>query len=395
MKKINLFYFLCLCLYTLNGQHSNDIVAKIDRIDSEILNEERELLVYVPKGNSNQTYAVVYLLDGDSHFHSVVALIEQLSPIRRNMMCPKMIVVGISNTDRNRDLTPTKGELPNSGGGANFISFIEKEVIPHIDSKYPTKPYRMFIGHSLGGLTVVNTLVHKPNLFNAYVAIDPSMSWNHKNLLTKIKNTTFNEKYANKTLFLAIANTMSEDMDIVSVQKDTTSRTKHIRAILELDSYLKKDTQKKMSYKGTYYEDDDHGSIPLIAAYDALRYIFDFYRFTLKSEDYFNPKIDVLTKVQNYYKRLSNGFGIEMKPDQLYINGIGFMLLENKQFKKAAEAFKLNIKNHPENFGVYDSMGDFYVAIGNTKKAIENYKKAVSLNIDSYAKYKLKELEKE
>ena len=382
-------------MYTLNGQHSNDIVAKIDRIDSEILNEERKLLIYVPKRNSNKTYPVVYLLDGDSHFHSVVALIRQLGPKNRNTMCPEMIVVGISNTHRNRDLTPTKGELSNSGGGANFMSFIEKELIPHIDSKYPTKPYRVFIGHSLGGLTVVNTLVHSPHLFNAYVAIDPSMWWNDKNLLTQIKNTTFNEKYANKTLFLAIANTIRKDMDIVNVQKDTTVTTRHIRALLELDSYLNKDTQKKVSYKGTYYEDDDHGSIPLIAEYDALRYIFDFYRFRLQDEDYLNPKIDVLVKVQKYYKRLSKGFGIEIKPAQLYINEIGFTLLEKEQFKKAAQAFELNVKNYPENFGVYDAMGDFYVAIGNTKKAIENYKKAVLLNIDSYSKYKLKELEKE
>lgn len=395
MKKISVFYFLCLCLYTVNGQHSNDIVAKTDYIDSEILNEERRLLIHVPKGNSNKTYPVVYVLDGDSYFHSVVALIQQLSLISRNNICPKMIVVGIPNTHRNRDLSPTKGELPNSGGGANFMSFIEKELIPHIDSKYPTKPYRIFIGHSLGGLTVMNTLIHTPHLFNAYVAIDPSMWWNNKNLLTKVKSTLLDEKYANKTLFLAIANTMSEDMDIVSVQKDTTSTTRHIRAILELDSYLKKDTQKNLSYKGKYYEDDNHGSVPLIAEYDALRYIFGFYRFKLKDEDYLNPKIDVLAKVQNYYRRLSKGFGIEMKPDQLYINDIGFKLLEKKQFKKASEAFKLNIKNHPENFGVYDSMGDFYVAIGNTKKAIENYKKSVSLNIDSYSKYKLKELEKE
>jgi predicted alpha/beta superfamily hydrolase len=395
MKKISILSFLCFCLYTVNGQHSNDIVAKIDRIDSEILNEERKLLIHVPKGNSNKTYPVVYVLDGDSHFHSVVALIRQLGPENRNTMCPEMIVVGIPNTHRNRDLSPTKGELPGSGGGANFMSFVEKELIPHIDSKYPTKPYRVFIGHSLGGLTVMNALVHTPDLFNAYVAIDPSMWWDHKNLLNQIKRTSFNEKYANKTLFLAIANTMNKDMDTLSVQKDTTATTKHIRAILELDSYLKKDTQKNLSYKGKYYEDDDHTSVPLIAEYDALRYIFEFYRFRLKSEDYLNPEIDVLAKVQNYYKRLSIGFGIEMKPDQLYINDIGFTLLENKQFKKAAEAFNLNIKNHPESFGVYDSMGDFYVAIGNTKKAIENYKKAVSLNIDSYAKYKLKELEKE
>jgi tetratricopeptide (TPR) repeat protein len=221
------------------------------------------------------------------------------------------------------------------------------------------------------------------------------MHWNNEKLLHKIKNTTLNEKYANKTLFLAIANTMSKGMDTLGVQKDTTATTKHIRAILELNSYLKKDTQKNLSFQGKYYKGDDHGSIPFIAEYDALRYIFDFYKFKLTNEDYSNPEIDVLGKIQNYYKRLSKGFGIEMKPDQLYINELAYNLLEYEQFEKAAQVFKLNIKNYPESFSVYDSMGDFYVAIGNKEKAIENYKKSVSLNIDSYSKYKLIELEKE
>ncbi|WP_430412658.1 alpha/beta hydrolase-fold protein [Kordia sp.] len=395
MKKIIVSYFLCFCLYNANGQSSNDIIAKIDYIDSEILNEERKVLIYVPKDTPEKTYPVIYLLDGDAHFHSVVAIMRQLSPIHRNVILPEMMIVGISNTKRTRDLTPTKGELPGSGGGANFISFVEKELIPHINATYPTKPYRVFIGHSLGGLTVMNTLIHTPNLFNAYVAIDPSMHWNKKKLLHQIKNTTLDKKYANKTLFLGIANTMRKDMDTVSVQKDTTASTKHIRAILELNSYLRKDTQKYLSFKGKYYADDDHGSIPFIATYDALRYIFDFYKFKLTNEAYSNPEIDILGKIQNYYKRLSKGFGIEMKPDQRYINELGYTLLEYEQFEKAAQVFKLNVKNYPENFSVYDSMGDFYIAIGNKEKAIENYKKSVSLYVDSYSKYKLIELEKE
>lgn len=398
MKKINIFFFLCFCLYNLQGQNSNDVViGKIDRIDSEILNEQRKVLVYVPKDKAyeKKTYPVVYLLDGDAHFYSVVGMIHQLSSVNGNTVYPKMIIVGISNTNRTRDLTPTKGKSANSGGGENFISFIEKELIPHIDSNYPTKAYRTFIGHSLGVLTVMNTLLHKPYLFNAYVAIDPSMWWNNKNLLNLIKNTTFNEQYANKTLFLGIANTMSKDMDTIRVQKDTTSTTRHIRAILELNSYLNTDSQKKLSFKGKYYEDDDHGSVPLIAEYDALRYIFDFYRFKLENEDYLNPEIDILAKVENYYKRLSKGFGIEMKPDEKYVNDLGYNLLKKEQFKKAKQIFELNIKNYPENFNVYKSMGDIYVAIGNNEKAIENYKKSYSLKEDSFLEDKIIELEKE
>ena len=344
------------------------------------------------------------MLDGDAHFSSVVGMIQQLSPVNGNTICPKMIVVGIPNTNRTRDLTPTKASLDppmvdsmmvaDSGGGDKFISFIEKELIPYIDSKYPTDSYRMFIGHSFGGLTVMNTLIYKPELFNSYVAIDPAMWWDNKKLLNKIKNTVFDEKYSKKSLYLAIANTMSKSMDTISVLKDTTFTTKHIRANLELNKVLNNDKKKQLSFNGKYYKDDNHGSVPLIAEYDALRYIFDFYTLKLEMDDYFNPTSDIVARYENHYKQLSKEFGREIKPEDDMINGLGYQFMNMKQYKKAEQFFKLNVKNYPESFDVYDSLGDLYVAIGNKEKAIESYKKSLSLDKNATSKNKLEALEK-
>lgn len=133
-----------------------------------------------------------------------------------------MIVVGIPNTNRTRDLAPTKG-IPHpfidsamiaaSGGGEAFMEFMKKELIPHIEANYPTTPYRMLIGHSLGGITAMSALVNHTDLFNSYVSIDPSMWWSDQQLLKEIKGNANPEKYKNKSLFLGIANTMSEGMD--------------------------------------------------------------------------------------------------------------------------------------------------------------------------------------
>ncbi|NRD22737.1 alpha/beta hydrolase [Winogradskyella litoriviva] len=401
MKNLIFILFLCFSISNIHGQTKNDIViGKIETIESKVLNEQRRILVYVPENATHpnykqKSYPVVYLLDGDAHFYSVVGLIKQLSSVNGNTLCPKMIVVGISNTNRTRDLTPTKGERANSGGGENFMSFIKNELIPHIDSNYPTLNFRTFIGHSLGGLTVMNTLLNQPDLFNAYVAIDPSMWYNNKNLLSKIKTSTFNETYKNKTLFLGIANTMHKDMDTIRIKKDTTASTRHIRAILELNMFLKDSQEKHLSFKSKYYEDDDHGSVPLIAEYDALRYIFKFHRFKLHRDDYLNPEVNLVAKVEAYYKKLSQGFGIEIKPDEEYVNNLGYQLLNNNAFKKSEQIFKLNIKNYPESFNVYDSIGDLYMAIGDKEKAIENFKKSVFINEKSYSKAKLLELEKD
>ena len=80
--------------------------------------------------------------------------------------------------------------------------------MPHIDSLYPTAPYRMFIGTSFGGLTVMNTLIHHTNLFNAYVAIEPTMYWDNQKLLKEAKKTLANTNYSGVSLFLGIANSL-------------------------------------------------------------------------------------------------------------------------------------------------------------------------------------------
>lgn len=126
--------------------------------------------MYVPNGGnallSAQKYPVVYLLDGNRHFQSVVGIIQQFSQVNGNTLCPEMIVVGIPDTVRERDLTPTKpgddpflkelGPLRATGGGDAFLSFMEKELMLYVNSKYLAQPYKILIGHSSGGLTVMN-----------------------------------------------------------------------------------------------------------------------------------------------------------------------------------------------------------------------------------------------
>lgn len=394
MKRLPLFILIGLyCFYSKAQINDAITIGTTDSIFSTILDEQRKFLVHVPNSSdgsvySKKNYPVVYLLDGDAFFLSVVATINHLS---KNQMCPQMIVVGISNTNRNRDLTPTKGELDppfldstfvaNTGGGEKFLSFIEKELIPKIESKYPTEPYRMFIGHSFGGLEVMHAFVHQPQLFSSFIAIDPSMSWSNQVLLKKIKSMSFNESHQNKALYLGIANTMAEELDSISVLKDTSIDTEHIRSNLELNSYLKIQTQLK--YKGKFYPAESHGSLPFIAQYDAFRFLFDFYELRFDMQDFINPETDIVNKVVNHYKKLSTVFGREVKPEEQFVNGLGYEFLQMQQLKVSEQFFKMNVINFPDSFNVYDSIGDYYDAHGDKEKAIESYKKALLLNKDS------------
>lgn len=412
MKQINFrdnflvffnFNVILLCCVLLFGNHSNAqnknqiTIGTIDSISSKVLNEQRKIWIHLPrsvqyKGFSAQKYPVVYLLDGDAHFSSVVGMIEELSEINGNTICPEMIVVGIPNTNRTRDLTPThsdidlpfvnKGLSEQSGGGEKFTEFLKKELIPYIDSKYPTAPYKTLIGHSFGGLTVMNIFTNHTNLFNSYVAIDPSMWWDHEKFLKETTKTLATKNLANVSLFLGVANTMEDDMDLLKVRKDTSIITKHIRSALDLNDFLSQNKKSNLQYQYKYYQDDNHSSIPLIATYDALRFLFAFNQLKLSIGEQMNFNKAVFTKIEKHYENVSKHLGYKVNIPEQVVNVYGYQALSQKDNDLAGYLFKLNVLNYPESPNTYDSLGDFYEANGDKKNAIANYQKTLVLDKD-------------
>jgi uncharacterized protein len=234
MKRIQCFFPFLFAAILTYGQGNKQIVIGVrDTIFSKVLDEKRTLLVHLPLTEPDvfapgQKYPVVYVLEGESLFYSVVAISEQLSGGSGNYMYPKMIVVGIMNTDRTRDLTPTHSTnstvmpsflLSNSGGGEKFLSFFRNELIPHIDSTYAAAPFRVIIGHSFGGLTAIHALMKHQGLFNSVVAIDPSMWWDNQKFLEASKAALLKNSYAGYSLFMAIANSMSKNLTLQTAPK--------------------------------------------------------------------------------------------------------------------------------------------------------------------------------
>lgn len=413
MMKLNahfhrlLFLLLMVGTFAANAQDNHVVIGAIDSLHSNILGEQRKIWVHVPDGGaksiySPQRYPVVYLLDGDGHFSSVVGMIQQLSTGGNNN-CPKMIVVAIPNTDRTRDLTPTHVDADppfmdsvfckTSGGGENFIAFMEKELMPYIEANYPAAPYKMLIGHSFGGLAVMQTFVHHTDLFSAYICIDPSMWWDQQKLLQQTQQVLAEKKFEGKSLYLGIANTLEESMDINTVQKDTSVDSRHIRSILALQAAFEKNPKNGLKYSGKYYPDDTHGSVPFITQYDALRFFFDFFPLKLSSKDFTDSTIVLADKYQQHFARLSQKMGYQIKPDEAEINFIGYEFLRLKHFKKAEGLFKLNVDNYPESYNVYDSYGDYFIAVKDNANAIVQLKKALALKENTGSRKKLEELE--
>jgi predicted alpha/beta superfamily hydrolase len=170
----------------LYNQISNDVHV----IHSGILNQDRQIYIHVPKLDSvdkNKPLPVLYLLDGENHFHIISAYIEYL---RHWKVIPPTIVVGIINVDRVKDLTPThslinfegkvNANYKTSGGNEPFLNFIQQELIPYIDSAFKPSSFKIFAGHSFGGLTTINCMLTRTVLFDAYIAVSPSLWFGNK-----------------------------------------------------------------------------------------------------------------------------------------------------------------------------------------------------------------------
>lgn len=403
MKKLLLCCLFAAIAAGAKGQNKGQIViGKIDSIYSQILNEPRKIWIYTPdmtSPGSNQRYPVIYLLDGDAHFASVAGMVQQLSQVNGNNVLPQMIVVAIPNTNRTRDLTPThiNSDLPMmdsnasraTGGGEIFISFIEKELIPYVDTAYPTAPYRVLIGHSFGGLTVMNTLASHKNLFSAYIAIDPSMWYDKEKFLKTTMSQLEKGNFSGKRLFIGIANTLPAGTTLKKARSDTNADTRHIRSIFTLHEYLEGNKKNGLKYAGKYYSGDNHGTVPLITEYDGLRFIFDYYQLNLSLHDYIDSSGAVVDKLKKHYHVVSEEMGYKVAPDEQAINAFGYDAINRGFFNKAASLFQLNIENYPASGNVYDSYGDLFAAKKDTQNAILNYKKALAIQQLPQTQYKL------
>ncbi|WP_316847911.1 alpha/beta hydrolase [Pedobacter psychrodurus] len=207
---MKLYFLIAGYLFFLSSasfaQTQNDskpfVLGKTEQIHSIELNETRTLNIYLPEGysrDSTNTYPVIYLLDGSANedFIHIAGLVQFLTMIEK---MPKAIVVGIANIDRKRDFTfPTtvKKDLidyPTTGKSEKFIAFIEKELQPFIAEKYKANSSKTIIGQSLGGLLAAEILLKKPELFNNYIIISPSLWWNNESLLTDATKAITNIK---------------------------------------------------------------------------------------------------------------------------------------------------------------------------------------------------------
>jgi predicted alpha/beta superfamily hydrolase len=266
--------FFCILLFgvqTVIAQNNNDIIIGSKFIiNSNILDEDRTCLISLPdsyndSSEGNKKYPIIILLDGYTHFKTAAGIVHFMSSNRnRNNFMPETIIVAIENVDRERDFTVTKIKTtrPNTmGGGRNFLNFIEKELIPYVDKNYRTETNRTLVGHSLGGLLTLNSYIDENSLFNAYISIDPSIWWDEQMMTEKVDS--IQPLSLKKKLYIATANQGEANYERNKKRHDV------------LYTLLNKKPGDSIMVKSEYFENESHRSVPLIALYEGLKYLYD------------------------------------------------------------------------------------------------------------------------
>ena len=336
-------------------------------LESKVMSETRTILIRVPESyaRGGRAYPVLYMTDGDRQIAHTGATADFLA---REGRMPELIIVGINNTDRTRDLTPTHVErmdggfnVATSGGGDRFLDFIATEVIPYVEKNYRTQPYRVLAGHSFGGLFASHAFFTRPNLFQGVIAVSPTLTWDNRYVYRKASEWVKNTPDRPATYVVSVGNE-GEALD---------------REFDALKALLDKSGRKELAFEAVRFGDEDHGSVVMPTHYAGLRKVFEPFRFLLGGPDEDPKKLHA--RAREHYAKATARVGFPVPIPEQTMNVIGYRLLQAGHVPEAIEVFRANAQAWPESANVYDSLGEAQERAGKLEDALASYRKAAAI----------------
>lgn len=340
------------------------VVGERLSVRSEILGEERPVQVYLPPGyaGSAARYPVVYVLDGEGRFVHTVGTVQTLVNAGH---IPDLIVVGIVNTDRTRDLTPAwtrpdpveyYAQAVQQGGGADaFLRVLREELIPWVDRTYRTAPYRILIGHSFGGLFALHAFFQAPGVFGATVAVSPSVAWDDGLMVERSSEFFAAHPDLRARLFLTMAD-------------EGGGMLENFKALEERLRYA---APPGVEWEGRVLDGEDHSSVVVPSVHYALKAIYPRWPVPGFVAAQGLPAID------RHYATLAADYGYPVATPEGLINNLGYQVLGRGEPAAAIELLSENVRRFPGSANVYDSLGEALEAAGRLAEAREQYARAV------------------
>jgi len=333
-----------------------------ESINSKKLGEERRFTITLPanyESNPDKKYPTLLILDGEylaSPFQGILKFGNYWDDL------PEMIVIAINQNygdKRFQDSEFDETGLP-SGTGANFFEFIGFELLPYVENKYRTQPFRIIAGHDTTA-GFLNFYLYKDNpIFNAYISLAPEMAPEmEKRIAERLALLT-------KPIFYYQA---TGEGDLKEIREKTTALDQNIKAI----------GKKSFKYQYDDFVGATHYSLVAQAIPQALYFIFDGYQPISMVE--FQEKIVTLDEgytqyIIDKYKNLEENLGLKVQPRLTDFRAIEAAIMKNKAYPEFQELSKYAEKNYPKTTLSVYHQAMYYEKMGEFKKAIKEYQKA-------------------
>lgn len=346
--------------------HATDPVDRVTGhsrvVTSEILGEDRRIEVHLPRAYEQQhwrRYPVLIALDGDA-YAGILAQTAQLYRLRGS--APPMIVVGIANTDRTRDLTPFMAQDdPTSGGGGEFLRFLKEELLPFVDREYRTAPYRIVFGHSFGGVLGVFALFCHPELFDACLAASPALYYDRGRTLRTVETVLASrEPDGPRFLYAAIGDELGYAASLDFLEE----RLRGVEG-----GWLRWETHE--------YAEETHLTIALRVIPESLRALYAGWAMPAETV------ARGLDGIEAHYRELSARYGYRIPVPEWIVNNLGYRHLHAGELEEAVAVFRFNTENYPESANTWDSLGEAELTRGELDAAERHYRHSLELNEDN------------
>lgn len=332
------------------NQWNQITVGEAVSFHSEVYGEDRHVLVYLPDHYSSTTarYPVVYLLDGAFFFFPTAGIVDFYSKANR---MPRMIVVAIVHSDRMTELSTAA-----SGGSAQFTSFLREELIPYVDDHLRTEPFRVLIGHSLGGMFAAHALFEAPGLFQAHIAASPALYWNAGSQLDRAREALKSGSSLKSHLYLTYSGG-----DGRNIRTSTD----------ELIALLEESAPPGLDWEFEFLSEDRHNSSPVRSVLGGLGHLFGGWTYVGE---------DTAVALIEHYRQLSAHLGFECRPEMGNVASRGRSLMRKGDVSEAIRVFEYNSRIHPEAAETHEALGAAYRTAGEIQKAIAAYQRALELS---------------
>jgi predicted alpha/beta superfamily hydrolase/tetratricopeptide (TPR) repeat protein len=342
---------------------------------SQILNEDRTVLVNLPRGYEETTihYPVLYVLYGGQVLGYFAESVHIANRLQEAGLVPQLIVVGVKNVDRYRDNLPVNrgGE---KGGAEHFLKFFTDELIPFVNESYRTEDFRILLGPQAGASFSLYTLMEQPDLFRVNIVTNPFWNRSAREYLLAKAEDFFSREGSLKNLLFVTCNTGSDN-------EATMEYLHRFAAIVEEGK--KSDFTMILDPLG---EKEADGVIPSPGLRAGLKTYFEEYKFPEETE------IDGLGDLEHYYQTLSETYGYEIDIPEFTLVRRGGRLEERQKFEEARIMYEYVVKQYPHDLNSYHRLAELHRRLRAYDRSIKYYEEFLERRQEPFIEGRLNSL---